>query len=262
MQGEHRRLKGDAPRWVQMFPSSRTVRARDGRRWTLSDPQTVIDRSLDGPDLPVDWNHSEARTAPNGESSPAAGWIDRLEVRDGAIFARVEWTEDGRESIKSRSYRYFSPEFIPTRKGEVYRILGGSLVNRPALDMPSLADSQRHDTASLIARIEALEEKIGVADEERIKGTVAAELDAAQSTGMITPAERRYHENAIGNTESGLLRFRSFVIARSKIHPGGILASYGNHLSRPPDSKRSGDRSLDKVAKLLGRSPEWIKQNQ
>ena len=266
MKGMPAAIGSDAPGWVQLFPSGAKIDARDGRSWSMVDIAAVIERSSSGPDLPVDWNHSEQRSAPSGGESRAAGWITKLEERDGAIFARIEWTDKGRESITSREYRYISPWFLPTREGVVHRILGASLVNTPALDLPALAN----ENVSLVGRIDALERTVRSLTEvveSSASSTIGAlaveELDAACSAGLITPAERGYHERAIGNSQSGLDRFRNFVAARERHYPSGLIPPMDRRLNVPPPSVRTRFTVLQsKVAQALGRTPEFVEENQ
>ena len=79
---------------------------------TRRDPQTIVDRYNETPELrralSIDWEHKTHR---NWESSrnPAAGWIEELEVRDTAVWGRIEWTPEGRDDVKLKRYRYISP---------------------------------------------------------------------------------------------------------------------------------------------------------
>jgi hypothetical protein len=60
-------------------------------------------------------------------------------VRRGqSLFARVEWTPEAQQLIKSKQYRFFSPEFTPkfaseSGDSEGFTILAGGLTNRPFL---------------------------------------------------------------------------------------------------------------------------------
>ena len=106
---------GGAPEWVEVLPAGPDIEGRDGRKWHLEDPEGVAATSLDGMrDIPIDWEHASDIKAPRGEEAPAAGWITQLEVRNGALWGRVEWTERGAAQVASREYRY---RFIPAPAG-------------------------------------------------------------------------------------------------------------------------------------------------
>ncbi|WP_321334891.1 phage protease [Breoghania sp.] len=136
---------GQAPEWVELFPAGPDIAARDGRRFTLPDPAAVIAAFHEnkGP-LAIDYEHAQAHRAPKGEEAPAAGWIADMEIRDGAVWGKVEWTERAADMVAAREYRFLSPEFLHDKAGRVHAIVGAGLVNRPAFVMTAL--SRQEDT--------------------------------------------------------------------------------------------------------------------
>lgn len=83
-------------------------------------------------DIPITEGHEAL------DEKPAIGWFRKL-LDEGAkgLYAVVEWTERGKELLRSKSYKYFSPEFY-----EVYEdpethekftnvLVGGALTNKP-----------------------------------------------------------------------------------------------------------------------------------
>lgn len=85
-----------------------------------------------GQDLDIDYDHKQY-------SGEAAGWVKGAEVRQNGLYLTVEWTKNAWEKIKSKAYRYFSPEFCDEWKhpktGEVHKniLFGGGITNRPFL---------------------------------------------------------------------------------------------------------------------------------
>ena len=83
-------------------------------------------------ELDIDYDHKEY----NGE---AAGWVKQAEPRENGLWILVEWTAKAWEAIKSKAYRYFSPEFddewSDPKTGEKYTdvLFGGGITNRPFL---------------------------------------------------------------------------------------------------------------------------------
>lgn len=132
-------FEGDAPQWVELIPKGPELHGNDGRRWTMKDPAKVV-AAFDarGLKLPIDINHAQFLKAPKGEESPASGWIEALEVRDGAIHGRVEWTPSGAAALAKREYRYISPALNHDRHGDVVGLSGAGLVNSPNFNMPAL----------------------------------------------------------------------------------------------------------------------------
>lgn len=85
-----------------------------------------------GVDIAIDLEHGESSY--KGE---AAGWIKRLEKKDGRLLAEIDWTKLGKEKLKDKIYQYFSPEFKfvyqDAETGKIHNnvLFGGSLTNRP-----------------------------------------------------------------------------------------------------------------------------------
>ncbi len=135
------------PEWVQIFPAGPDLPARDGRRFTLHDPQAVIAASMDtSVDLMVDVEHASETRPKQGLDAPAVGWIKALEERAGAIWGRVEWTTQGSVWVASRAYRYFSPTFYHDEAGEILALKSAALVNNPAFETTALACAENIQT--------------------------------------------------------------------------------------------------------------------
>lgn len=130
---------GVAPDEIMLLPAPLTdLRTVDGRGpYRLADAAGMIARSMgqrrNGGKLPIDVNHSTEKLGAMGFEAPARGWITGMLVRDGALWAQVEWTEAGRVMVAAREYLSISPVIVPDALGQVLRILGASLTNDPAL---------------------------------------------------------------------------------------------------------------------------------
>ena len=131
----------EAPDWVQLFPAGPAIQTRDGRAYQLGDLAALV-ATFDGDaiDLPVDVNHATEIRAPKGEEVEPVGWIKKLEIRGGLLFAQVDWLEKGKALLAARAYRYVSPAFWHDKAGRVTRLKSLALVASPALpSMPALA---------------------------------------------------------------------------------------------------------------------------
>jgi len=64
-----------------------------------------------GTDLVIDYHHASALVPLGAARAPAAGWVQRMELRaDGTeLWGRVQWTTEAASAIASRRYRYLSP---------------------------------------------------------------------------------------------------------------------------------------------------------
>jgi phage I-like protein len=136
--GDHR----NAPHWIELLPSG-VFAGRDGRGpFRLLNPTAVIEATdalrMDA-GLPIDYDHATDFAAPAGRPAPAAGWIQRIEARDGALWGEVEWTSHGAAAVVTREYRYISPVFEFSEDGEVTRILRAALTNNPNLYLTAIS---------------------------------------------------------------------------------------------------------------------------
>lgn len=138
-----------APEWVELIPAGPAVTGRDGRFWLFDElsQSLVIDAfTVRGIDLAVDWEHASEIKAPNGDEAPAAGWIDQLEIRAGALWGHVGWTPRASAQVAAREYRFLSPVFdydpVSLRIG---RLVSIGLVNKPNLFLTALnRETQEH----------------------------------------------------------------------------------------------------------------------
>lgn len=150
-----------APEWIQLTPKGPEIEGRDGRRWMLPNPEAVVaEFKRRGADLPIDYEHATQIKGSKGEFAPAVGWIKDMEVRNGALWARVEWGEDGQQAIASKAYRYISPVFTFAREtGEVLQMRSAGLTNNPNLQLAALnreEDAAQKETDMDKAVLEAL----------------------------------------------------------------------------------------------------------
>ncbi len=144
---------GSAPEWVQLLPVGPNIIGRDGRSWKLSRPESIVALfSAANTQAPVDWEHASEHRAPVGLPAPAAGWISQIEVRQGALWGRVEWTPTARNQISNREYRFLSPVFTyNAQTREVIALKNAALTNQPNLNLTAL--NQQEDTTMTIAAI-------------------------------------------------------------------------------------------------------------
>ena len=96
------------PEWIRVLPLG-TVELSDHREPFMVDEASLMSMAADfrsrGVDLVIDYEHQSLQ----GERAPAAGWIKDLEARDDGLWARVDWTQQARDYLEKKEYRYFSP---------------------------------------------------------------------------------------------------------------------------------------------------------
>jgi len=131
------------PDWIEIVPAGRMI-GKDGRGpYHLGDPHRVVAdferrRAANKADMMIDWEHgSECAGADGG--APAAGWIDRLDVRDGAVWGHVSrWTPRAAAQVAAGEYRYLSPVILHLRDGEIVGVRSVGLVSDPNLAVRAL----------------------------------------------------------------------------------------------------------------------------
>lgn len=138
--------EGQAPEWIELIPAGPTITGRDGRTWLFDElaQQLVLaaftSRAID---MVIDWEHASEVSAPQGEAAPAAGWIDRLEIRANALWGHVAWTPRAGEQVAAREYRFVSPVFdYDDAYRRVLRMVSVGLTNKPNLVLTALNHEQ------------------------------------------------------------------------------------------------------------------------
>ena len=147
-----------APDWVQLTPPGPVLLGIDGRNWTMPDPARVAAAFNAAKEPMIDIEHASQLLAPQGMPAPAVGWMKEMDVRDGALWARVEWNAAGVEAVTSRAYRYLSPvlKFNKATK-EVVAIISAGLTNDPNFDSMAALNAAQQETDSMdTAVLEAL----------------------------------------------------------------------------------------------------------
>lgn len=133
--------------WQLIFPAGEVQRADSKQTVRLVDAPLVAQVSMARQIKPVvDFNHQTDFALWNGGEARAAGWIEEMQERAGAIWARITWTDDGRASLASRAYRYISPTYLADGSGNVTTILRAGLCNDPALVFRPLVASGHPST--------------------------------------------------------------------------------------------------------------------
>lgn len=187
------------PDWVMLLPAG-VSRGVDGRGpYNNDQPDAVVANSMqDGRPLPFDYNHQTVFAALQGQNSPASGWINKLENRDGAIWGQVEWTPKGHAALADKEYRFVSPAFKHDHKtGRVQKLVSSALVNSPNL----------RELPAIHAQLNALFPKTGDAkpmDEElRARLVAAYGLEANASMETIVAHAEKIRAAASGTLTTG-----------------------------------------------------------
>ena len=200
-------LAANLPERVELVPAGE-VKGRDGRRWVNDNPLSILERfALQGADLPVDIEHSTELRAPKGEPAPAAGWVHRLEVVNGAVWGAINWNDTGRSLVGGKQYRYLSPVILyAPGTGRIAGLSSVALTNRPNLHLPALNSDHPAPPGGMVAMNEEhrkIMQLFGNTAEDLARYGLA-QADGDQPT---MNAEHRKIMELFGNTTEDIARY-------------------------------------------------------
>lgn len=202
---------GAAPDWVQLLPADGSITGRDGRRWTMPNPDAVVAAFNAASQKPhIDIEHSTQHLGAKGHPAPAVGWFEAVEMRADGLWGRVDWTEEGRNAVASRAYRYLSPVFRFNRStGEIATIVSAGLTNNPNLDMAALNAAEEKDDATMdTAVLEALGLNANASTADavvaitKLKGDRDTALNAAQTPDPEKFVPKADHDLALNRIKT------------------------------------------------------------
>lgn len=135
-----------APAEFQVLPYGRIDLAGEEPVWVDEEAMSSVIAGFAGHgiDMVIDYEHQTLE----GTVAPAAGWIKKLinKGREG-LWAVVDWTENARQYLTSKQYRYFSP-VLRLRESDrrVTKIHSVALTNSPKISglRPLLAKLTLH----------------------------------------------------------------------------------------------------------------------
>lgn len=175
-----------------------------------------------GVDLAVDVNHDPEHKA--------VGWYREVYREGEALFATIEWTDEGLDQITSKAFRYFSPELFfsyrDEESGKELRnvLIGGGITNRPffkgmqALKMSETENAgegagksfyilnsttMKKNFTAIFSELNALE-KIGTValDEAKLAFNELPEADQATEKPNLEALEAKHDATADADAEA------------------------------------------------------------
>jgi phage I-like protein len=287
---------------IALFPVGITEpRSFDTRGpWKLSDPVSVIEKSMLDGELLIDYEHQSSHSSQNGQPAPAAGWIIAMRFSmpceqsehnnkwcqhfpQGVILADVVWTDKARDMIANGEYRFISPSFLTQNNGEISQIISAALVNQPAITtLPPLNKKSEHDASShsftsnlkRCLRLQAPPPSlctltVNLPSQKNEKINVHDVVSHALKKGQITPAQRHWAEICAEKAGKEFSQFLAVAPthAQHKISSASAQSlseqSHSNHLERAPSKTLVSPLHPDNdVIRTLGINPQLYAQLQ
>lgn len=201
--------------WIQAMPIGEWTHPQHGK--ISITPERVlafannVNNGVRGSDLDIDYDHKD-------KTNEAAGWVKQAEARldnenpkMNGLWLLVEWTKKAAEAIKSKAYRYFSPEFSEEytnpSNGNSYKdvLFGGGITNRPflkgiqPLNLSEFYNEKNGETGMTPEQLSALAVKLGLP----ATATVEEVLEAINKlSDMEEPKEQEQSSEETHGTES------------------------------------------------------------
>lgn len=132
-----------APEWVQLIAAGPDAASVDGHSLLFDSQAARAIQSRftdDAGGLPITWEQANVERVRDG--APLAGRIRALQVRGGALWARVTWSAQAAAQLAAREYRYLSAVCNADAVGSLSRLLGAFLTNTPGLRQGQRAGSR------------------------------------------------------------------------------------------------------------------------
>ncbi|GLQ73544.1 hypothetical protein EKN09_12795 [Vibrio penaeicida] len=242
-------LDEKASQWVQILPSGPDIKGLDGRSWVLRNPKAILHafHEMKVP-MVIDYEHGQELKATKGEEAPAAGWIEELEIRNGEIWAKADWTKKAASAINSREYRFLSPAFNYNESKEVISLSSVGLTNKPNLVMQALNSRQNEPDnkweklskalGSNVTSDDELLSALNSRDSQAEKKEIESLVDGYVSDAVFTPAQRDFLVACCRS--QGIDEFKKFAGSTSGF-------SYLNKSTNTPHKTKQNSSSLNET---------------
>lgn len=161
---------GETRQRIQVFPAPGDYNHPKAGPFTLTADRLAeyVDDINSRGNISVDRDHAFYK----GMSAPAAGWFvqgtGRVE-ENGTVTAEVDWTDAAAEQVRTREYRFISPEFSFQK-----RKMDGQKVPEPTLDAATLTNRPFFEDMLPVAAEDAPAEEFGVLAEHVDDGSILA----------------------------------------------------------------------------------------
>lgn len=162
-----------------------------------------LESKLDGKELLVDKDHSSMKVGQDRDTS-AMGWMHSFKKKASGLWAKISWTNIGKNLIENRVFRFLSPSFI-LEGAKPTEMLNVGLTNQPAfkeaaapiINHTPVAEGPKEDLTTINEK--------GILDmtKEELAAMVAEMIDAkladAKKAEAIEEVKEEIKEEAVDN---------------------------------------------------------------
>lgn len=268
--------------WIQLLTLG-TMHTVDGRGpYKVLNPTKIIAssfRNISTDKLPIDYNHALDVLAPKGHSTPAAGWISKMEVRPDGIWGLAEWTPKAAKHVADKEYRFLSPTILYTQgDNEIRSILRASLTNNPNMTLKSLnaaeqASSMNHEQfmRDLRAALDLDDAADATAVLEAVKASKSATSANSADPSRFVPIETFQLTVAeLNKMRSGISLQAAENVVEKAMQEGQIMPFMRDwavslcqaNAAAFDDFLNGAGKPIAAFAKSLHAAPDWSKFHQ
>lgn len=165
--------------------------------------QTDLEQMVDnfkhsGLSIPIDYEHESLEN----KKAPAIGWVDKLYIKDNALYALPKWNDEARELIKNKQYKYISPVFVFNSKDAVSgKGIGTTLQSIALTNTPFLAELGEISLKNLIKNHNK-GENMELEELQKAKTELEAKLNELQSTNAELVKENEELKTKVAELEA------------------------------------------------------------
>lgn len=185
-----------AERWCMIAPLGEYLATTaDGREVTEilapEDFERIVmlfhDRQQEKGGVPLDRDHASMKK-PLDRDTQAYGWIRDLRMMIGGasqfngLYAKIEWTDEGRSLVLNKAYRFLSPVFTMDGEGHPTSLVNVALTNRPNFDLPPIFNSAVENNSDVVENNMAGDDSVNTIveehsmDIEQLKNDIASKV--------------------------------------------------------------------------------------
>lgn len=259
------------PEWLLLVPAG-TFTGRDGRTWHNDNPELVMSVLAEkGRDLVMDVEHASELKAPKGDPAPARGWFKEYQVRDGALWGRIDWNAVGKQMVLNHEYRYYSPALLHDKHNRVRDLASVGLTNKHNLREIS-ALNHEETTMPLPAAIalalglnqETATEQDAVNAISAIKTDLSTALNQQQKVDPSQYVPMATHQLALNRAQDAETKLAENAKAELKVKAEALVGKAIEEGRVAPANREHylglcADQSgYEKVANLLSTAPKVL----
>lgn len=220
-----------------------------------------------GIDISFDIEHGTT-----SKKTEAVAWVKKLKRKDGKLLAEVDWTDLGKEKVKSKSFKYFSPEFqfkytdAETNKTYNNVLIGGGLTNKPFIKKMSpvvLSESASEDVNEELTLINnAMTPIIEKEDESSMNKELLKVLKLSEdaTTEQITSAIAKLTEDSVKLAElQGSIETLKKEVNTLKTEKEALNVKLGEATDKKTDAEKENIKLNERITALenVNKETSW-----